>query len=704
LSPNQNPLLDQASLDMARRQIGALLIFWSVGLVTLIIVGLYLGESEAMIISGVNAIGVGIIAFLRHRGHLQIAAVLTCAILLGSAIWGTWTTRLGLLDSTVVIFALTVVLGSLLLKPLPYKILMTCVVIAVLIIGFRTPLGLSAPVDLEVYTLPIDVAVVLLVLMFTAFCVRAQNNALWRTLRRAIENEQASRLANLELEKQHQVITTSEQRWRSLVDAAPDWIVQLDNPGTIIFANRRGFFPGPAEGQQLASILQPQDRARVAEAMATVLSTARSAVLELDVNHPDGIRHCTFHFGPLGSGNQPEGAIVLISDITERRNLELQLQQSQKLDSIGQLAGGVAHDFNNLLTVISGHADLGKMRLDPKHEAYRDLNTILEASENASALTSQILAFSRRRPLDPKAMDLSQTITTMRNMLLRLIGTDINLELSQPDKLPPVVADAGSLEQVVMNLVVNARDAIRAHPSPTSKTIRLETRLLMIDDPRLEQQIGLGAGPAIELTVADTGVGMEPDIKDRIFDPFFTTKDVGRGTGLGLATVYGIVKQSGGIIQVETEVEKGSCFKIYWPVTEDTVLDSLQAFTDGRDLTGTERLLLVEDNEAVSSLARSALTLFGYDVQVAEDGFQGLTAFQDHGPFDLVVTDVVMPNMDGFEMQRRLPENQPVLFTSGHADTSLLPDKNLQPHTRFLAKPFSPKELVAVVRTMLDEG
>jgi len=686
---------------MARRQIGALLVFWSVGLIVLIITGLYLNELEALTISGVNALGVGIIAYLRHRGHLQIAAALTSTILLGSAIWGTWTTQLGLLDSTVVIFALTVVLGALLLKRIPFQVLLFLVVIAVLIIGFRAQIGLY-PASTPNYTLPIDVVVVLVVLVFTAFCVRAQNNALWRTLRRAIENEQNIRQAHLELEKLHQLSTSSEQRWRSLVDAAPDWIVQLDTTGTIVFANRQGFFTGDARGQSLTAILQPQDRDRVTRTIATVSSGTGPAFLELLIDSPDGPRHCVFHFGPIRRGNLPDGTIVLISDITERRILEQKLLQSQKLDSIGQLAGGVAHDFNNLLTVISGHADLGKMRLIQGHEAHKDLDLILDACENASALTNQILAFSRRRPLNPRSVDLGQTIVTMRRMLLRLIGSDITLELSQPDQLPPVVADAGSLEQVVMNLVVNARDAIRAHPKPARKTISLQTRLLMIDDSMQEHLAGIDADTAIELTVSDTGIGMTPEVQERIFDPFFTTKDIGRGTGLGLATVYGIVKQSGGSIQVVTETGKGSSFKVYWPTTEAAVLDSLQKASNGRDLEGSERILLVEDNEAVSRLARTALALFGYEVLVANDGFQGLSLYQDQGPFDLVVTDVVMPNMDGFEMQRRLPAGQPVLFTSGNADTTKLPDGCQEPHTHFLPKPFSPRELADVVRSMLD--
>ncbi len=349
------------------------------------------------------------------------------------------------------------------------------------------------------------------------------------------------------------------------------------------------------------------------------------------------------------------GASLICRDVTERKRLERQVIQSQKMEAIGQLAGGVAHDFNNLLTIINGYSELLLNRLPPGDPMRQLLSEISQAGERAGALTRQLLAFSRQQVLEPKVLDLNAGVSDTEKMLRRLIGEDILLTYMPSPTAGRVKIDPGQLEQILMNLAVNARDAMSQ-----GGRITIETRSVTLDELYVQSNPDARPGPYALLAVSDTGCGMDDATKTRIFEPFFTTKGPGKGTGLGLATVYGIVKQSGGCIEVSSELGRGTTFKIYLPQVQEPV----SAGKSFRGLPmmprGNETVLLVEDEDAVRSLARQVLRLCGYTVLEADDGQRAVQLVEDHrGPIDLVMSDVVMPYLGGRQLVERLSALRP---------------------------------------------
>ncbi len=387
----------------------------------------------------------------------------------------------------------------------------------------------------------------------------------------------------------------------------------------------------------------------------------------------------------------------------ERAGLEEQLQQSQKMEAIGQLAGGVAHDFNNLLMLITGNNSLAMNLLPADHAALDNLKEIEQASDGAVSLTRQLLAFSRRQVLQMRVIDLNEVIGRLEKMLGRLIGEDIALETVFDPEAGQVKADPGQIEQVIMNLAVNARDAM-----PSGGTFIVETKNVAIDEIYAMQHDVVqpsSYGPYTMVAVTDTGTGMDEATQQRIFDPFFTTKARGKGTGLGLSTVYGIIKQSGGYIWVYSEVGKGSVFKFYLPHADSEIqvqeLPRTQMHTGGD-----ETILLVEDDTAVRKLCKHSLEQCGYTVLEGEDPMHAMQIFEQHvGPIDLVLTDVVMPKMSGPEMVELLEPIMPdakVLYMSGYTDNAVLTTQVLEPGMHFLQKPFSLDALAEKVRGVLD--
>jgi two-component system cell cycle sensor histidine kinase/response regulator CckA len=388
-------------------------------------------------------------------------------------------------------------------------------------------------------------------------------------------------------------------------------------------------------------------------------------------------------------------------DITERKRLETQLLQAQKLDSIGQLAGGVAHDFNNLLTVITGHADLVLGAAAPDDPARSDLEELRKAAERAAGLTRQLLAFARKQILEPRVLKLNDLVLEMDKLLRRLIGEDIELiTLPAPD-LGRVKVDLSQIEQVLINLAVNARDAM-----PDGGKLTIETRNVVLDDAYAQLRVGVSPGSYVMLAVSDTGIGMDQATQQHIFEPFFTTKAAGRGTGLGLATCYGIIKQHGGNIWVYSEVGHGSTFKIYLPCVEEAADPAAQPNLPHEMPRGAEVVLLVEDEPAVRNLVARVLRGQGYTVLEAGNGGEALELIQTQaGVIDLLVTDVVMPEMNGKtladHMVRRYPEIR-VLFISGYTDRAIVHHGRLEPDVTFLQKPFAPLALAQKVREALD--
>ncbi len=393
-----------------------------------------------------------------------------------------------------------------------------------------------------------------------------------------------------------------------------------------------------------------------------------------------------------------EGIIV---DITERKQLEGQLQQSRRMEAVGRLAGGIAHDFNNLLTIIKGYTELAMQRKDLAAPVRADIERIDDASERAAGLVRQLLAFSRKQVLQPKNLDLNSVVLGLEKLLRRLIGEDIEMKAMVAAGLGTIKADPAKVEQVLMNLVVNARDAM-----PTGGKLILETSNVDLDRTYASDHVSVRPGRYVMLAVSDTGIGMSAETVAHIFEPFFTTKSSGQGTGLGLATVYGIVKQSGGYIWVYSEPGRGSTFKVYFPRVDEAAEKDYKTPAKAYAKRGTETLLLVEDDEAVRELTETILSAQGYKVICAESPKKAQEIAAKRGKdIDLVLTDVIMPTMSGHELARKLIAKNPrtrVLYMSGYTDNVIAQGGVLEEGLAFLQKPFTPRALTEKVREVLD--
>jgi PAS domain S-box-containing protein len=400
------------------------------------------------------------------------------------------------------------------------------------------------------------------------------------------------------------------------------------------------------------------------------------------------------------AANLAATAVENVTLIEREQATEEQLRQSQKMDAIGQLAGGVAHDFNNLLTVITGYTDLGMRRMEPADPLRKNLEQIKKAGDRAASLTRQLLAFSRKQMFQEKVVDLNSIVADMDKMLQRLIGEDIDLVSLLEPSLSRIKADPGQIEQVLLNLAVNARDAM-----PRGGKLTIETGHANLDEAYVKSHLTAKTGRYVMLAVSDTGTGMDAETQKHVFEPFFTTKEVGKGTGLGLATVYGIVKQSSGDIWIYSEPGKGTTFKIYLPIAED--LADVGVVSNPIEVPqGQGTILLVEDEELVRNLAGEILRMKGYEVLTAANGIEALRICAEHaGQIDLMVTDVVMPHMGGRELAERVglvrPETK-VLYMSGYTDDAVVRHGILDEQVSFIQKPFSPDLFALKVREVLE--
>ena len=392
-------------------------------------------------------------------------------------------------------------------------------------------------------------------------------------------------------------------------------------------------------------------------------------------------------------------------DITARkeaeealRGTEEQLRQSQKMEAIGQLAGGVAHDFNNLLTVITGYSDFVLSNLDEGSVLHKDVQEVKKAADRAASLTSQLLAFSRKQMLEPKTIRINTLVSDMEKMLRRVIGEDIELTTTLAPELGFVRTDPGQFQQIIVNLAVNARDAM-----PNGGGLEIRTENADFDGPSPD---GIAAGRYVMLSVGDTGVGMDEETRSRIFEPFFTTKEVGNGTGLGLSMVYGIVKQSRGHIRVDSEPGRGTAFGLYLPRLDEETAAPERKRKRVAPPRGSETILLVEDEDVLRRLGRRVLELGGYSVLEAREGREALHVGEEHeGPLNLVVTDVVMPRMGGRELAEQIAQTSPgtkVLYVSGYTDDVVVRNGVLEKGTAFLQKPYASSALLTKVREVLD--
>ncbi len=454
----------------------------------------------------------------------------------------------------------------------------------------------------------------------------------------------------------------------------------------------------------LYALIHPEDRERVADELArrvaagedafqlTFRTQARDGTVVWTESYTEAVRAAdgtVLHF---------QGAWL---DITDRKQLEERLLQAQKMEAIGRLAGGVAHDFNNLLTAISGYANFALETVGEKHRAAGDLHGILDAASRAADLTRQLLAFSRKQIFELKAVDLNALIQGMGKMLRRLIGEDIDLAIVPGANPATTRADAAQIEQVLVNLAVNARDAM-----PDGGTLTIETSNVTLDDAYVRTHPGAVAGDYVLVAVTDTGVGMSEEVKSRIFEPFFTTKEPGKGTGLGLSTVFGIVKQHEGNIYVYSEPGVGTTFKVYLKQAMESAQAQAERAEEQRVVGGTETILLTEDDAAVRQMAARILRGLGYTVLEAANGAEALQAARKHGGrIDLLITDVVMPRMNGRELAQRLAEICPdvkTLYVSGYTENAIAHNHILDDGAHFLQKPFARRALAQKVRQVLD--
>ena len=397
-----------------------------------------------------------------------------------------------------------------------------------------------------------------------------------------------------------------------------------------------------------------------------------------------------------------ESEAQLAAVLADRERLERQFYQVQKMETVGQLAGGIAHDFNNILTAIVGFGTLIAEQVSGNDEAARNAAEILTAANRASALTRQLLAFGRRQVLHPTRVDLNETVHSLTGMLRQLIGEHIDLQIVCKPDLPPIRADLSQLESALANLVINARDAM-----PRGGRLTIETTDVVLDDDYCSSHVGVRPGRYARLSVSDTGVGMSLEVQARIFEPFFTTKEAGKGSGLGLATVYGIVKQSGGNIWVYSEEGMGATFKMYLPIdeTEDVPAGHHEPVR-GQWSRGMETVLLVEDAPMIRRLAREIMTRAGYTVVEAGDGDQAAQLAARLPRIDVLLADVVMPRLNGIELAQQLRTTRRdlrVLFMSGYTDTAIVRNGLLSDSTTFLQKPFTPEELLRKLRTVIDQ-
>ncbi|MBU0680086.1 MAG: PAS domain S-box protein [Proteobacteria bacterium] len=512
-------------------------------------------------------------------------------------------------------------------------------------------------------------------------------------------------------------LTSSEKKYRDLVDNLSDWVWEIDENGRYIYASGvvqelLGYTSEEILGKSPFDLMSDEEAVRVGRIFSEFFLQRQSfSGLKNSNLHRDG------HEVILETSGRPifdeegvfRGYRGIDRDVTaremamqEQARLEEKLYQAQKLESIGRLAGGVSHDFNNILSAINGYAELVLFKMAPDAPFRQEVSTILESGQRAARLTQQLLAFSRKQIIKQEKLDINKEVNNLYKMLRHLISEDVEIKIFYGEDVWPVNVDRSQLEQVIINLAVNARDAM-----PGGGQLTIETANVVLDDVYSKKHIDIEAGNYVMLAVTDNGQGMTEEVQENIFEPFFTTKEQSKGTGLGLATVYGIVKQNGGVINVYSEPGQGTIFKIYLPKTEGGSSEkeaprSPQSLSAG----GTETILLVEDSDLVRRLCCDVLTSQGYTVIEAQDGVEALDVYQGYqAHIDLLLTDVVMPKMNGRELAEKIKKINPgihVLYMSGYTENAIVQNGILKNGINFVHKPISPQLLSDTIRILLD--
>jgi PAS domain S-box-containing protein len=513
--------------------------------------------------------------------------------------------------------------------------------------------------------------------------------------------------AHDERARAEQALQQSEERYRTLVEGVRDVIFALAPDGTITSLNPAftaitGWPAAEWLGKPFDQLVHPEDLPLTLELLGRAIQGHPLPARELRVRTAGGdYRVAEF----AATAQRKDGRLVEIlgigRDVTERVQLEHQLRQAQKMEAVGRLAGGIAHDFNNILTAITGYADLLLEDLAPSDPRRQDAVEIRNAADRAAGLTRQLLAFSRQQVLQARVLDLNALVSELEKMLTRLLGEDVSLVVRLDPALGRVRGDPSQLEQVVMNLAVNARDAM-----PAGGQLAIETANVDLDEGFAREHYPARPGRYVLLAVSDTGTGMTAEVQAHLFEPFFTTKEKGKGTGLGLATVYGIVKQSGGFIWVYTEVGRGTTFKIYLPRVDAPAEPPAESAAAAAALRGSETILLAEDEAPVRAVARQVLERYGYTVLEAPSAEAALDLAERYsGTIHLLLTDVVMPGMSGRDLADRLAAVRPgtrVVYMSGYTDDTILRAGLLGRDVAYVQKPFTPEAIARKVREVLD--
>jgi PAS domain S-box-containing protein len=563
---------------------------------------------------------------------------------------------------------------------------------------------------------------VLLAIALCLFLYRLTVVPLGDSIRARERSEEEARLARDELEnsiREHtaelvgatQALRETQLRLQGILDNTSAVIYVKGLDGRYLLVNRQYERLFHVSGEEMRSKtdfdLFPHEMAEALRANdRQALHSETPIQFEERVRHDDG-EHCyvTVKFALFDAEHRANAVCGISTDLTELKRAEEQLRHAQKMEAIGRLSGGIAHDFNNLLTVINGYSAMLLPELDPAQEGHLLVSEILKAGERAAGLTQQLLAYSRKQVLEPRLWNLNAIVADMTHMIRRLIGEDISFVTAFSHDGGLVEVDRGQVEQIILNLVVNGRDAM-----PNGGKLTLETGEIVLDRDYVGTHLEATPGPHLFLAVSDTGCGMPPEVASKVFEPFFTTKEVGKGTGLGLSVVFGIVKQSGGSISVYSEVGHGSTFRVYFPEAkanaEEGTVSKVAAGKELLALSGTETVLLVEDEEPVRSFVASVLKRHGYVVLEARNGVHAIDVFKrGKQKVDLVVTDVVMPEMGGPALIAQLRALEPslaVLYISGYAEQAVVHNGIVKSRQSFLHKPFSPLDFSRKVREVLN--
>lgn len=659
------------------------------------------------------------VIFLLVRGQLNVSGHLLITV----SLLAVWTVifvdrseALIQLDSIFFIFAIlssTPLLVKKKVFPVLFYTLINIPALWVLLMTQRERLALGRRAEVDLLS---DAVVALIFVAFTHFTLFIINRDAMNRLRQDIRRREA---AELSLRQNESRMETLLRFQNEMLETAAVWINTLDAQGRISFWNKAAeHISGYSREEVLGhgnvwSWLYPEKEYRdiiTEKAEEIIRSGARVENFETLITCKSGEKRTISWFSNTLHDERGEsaGSIALGIDLTlqkreqlERERLEIQMHQVQKMESIGRLAGGIAHDFNNLLTAILGSADLALLRTEESNPCRDRLETIKAAAESAAGLTRRLLAFSRKQLIEPRTFDLNSVIEHLQDMFKRVIGENIVLSFRLGEPLPLIKADPGQIEQIIMNLVVNASDAM-----PSGGHLTIESGEVLFDDEYCRYHPGVSPGYFVMLAVSDTGRGISPEIREHLYEPFFSTKPPGKGTGLGLATVYGVVRQNGGAIDCYSEIDHGTTFKVYFPVCRDPRQPAAQ-IEENNDLPGgTETILVVEDNAHVLAFVTDTLNRLGYRVFSAVNGEEALERFQSLSePLHLLISDVILPGMNGLELARELAKNRKemrMLFISGYTGDLLTRSGFVEEGIHFISKPFGVRLMAQKVRQVLD--